>query len=718
MKAEPRIKLGQIQDHKTKIESDRSQLQKRIQKFQEEGNKASEAFTRTLDHSKTKILSEIRTLKEVIDQLTDSLEDYKKKSLESDKTALNERLDNLVGEIASGVGELKNELNVLSKEYEDDISTIYSEIPSKFNNGLVEIQANQRDRINQFEENMFSHIEGMKKEILSLVDKEDTWQRGVSSSLISSTHDALVEFQQKIRSLADSKIHELNETFSETNADSSRGIGIAKEGLKAELNSAANRLNHTIENQKANNIELQSTFRGHLDESRSNLRKTVEKIRIQTMEDWSSRRTEQLEKLNAIQDSTLKQYEEDLAVNEQFQDKLLSELEHQMRSELYTRLDSVSLTFTQFQDSFVEKVNDLISRLAAFRDETKENVDVLLTSNLKAIGEIGRQTEEYLPEVFTRVSEEYDISRKKTLTSLTKTVKERYGAINDYVDRFETIIDARIEKLVADLDNYLVELNKVTGQYSTDTINKNSLALDQFKKEMMESFNSIEAGQNKNFQKSVQGLQNILQLKQEELINEISSLVSMTEEYTETQSSVIDEKRDEISRRSDVKLTDLKKEIKTLENDEKNLIRDIIERYHQELDENVKAISENVKVLVDNLGDEPKSRVFEFRSRASQDFNHRQKMIDDYMNTLNERFIKFFDDQLYTLDHFISDSRSKRKTIDLIRESLDEKIEEVSGHIDSATATLHDNFLINSQTIVTSANQVVTSIEELIKSLR
>ena len=123
--------INKIQDYKANIESEKSKLEQRILKFQEEGNRASEAFNRTLDHSKTKILSEIRSLKQVIDRLTESLEDYKKKSLESDKEVLQDRLDNLLGEIVSGINEIKNELAKLSSKQEGDISKIYSEMPDQ-----------------------------------------------------------------------------------------------------------------------------------------------------------------------------------------------------------------------------------------------------------------------------------------------------------------------------------------------------------------------------------------------------------------------------------------------------------------------------------------------------------------------------------------------------------------------------------------------------------
>ena len=217
---------------------------------------------------------------------------------------------------------------------------------------------------------------------------------------------------------------------------------------------------------------------------------------------------------------------------------------------------------------------------------------------------------------------------------------------------------------------------------------------------------------------NIHDLQNILSSEQTELITAISSLEPMAEEHTERHRLAIDEKKKESSKIRDTAFNDREKEIKTLENDAKSIIRNIIETTYHELDENVKGSDGRIKGLVDDLGDEHKNKVSEFKSKASQEIDHKQQMLDDYTSTLNDKFIKFFDEQLQTLDHFISDSRSKRKTVDTIRNNLENKIEEVNSYIESATATLHDNFNINSQAIVASANQVVRSIDELLKTLK
>ena len=192
----------------------------------------------------------------------------------------------------------------------------------------------------------------------------------------------------------------------------------------------------------------------------------------------------------------------------------------------------------------------------------------------------------------------------------------------------------------------------------------------------------------------------------------------MSEEHSNKHLLAIDEKKEESSKIRDTAFNEREMEIRTLENDTKSMIRNTIETSHHELKENVKRTDDRIKDLVDDLRDEHTNKVSEFKSKASQEIDHKQQMLDDYISTLNDKFIKFFDEQLHTLDHFISDSRSKRKTVDTIRNNLENKIEEVNSYIESATATLHDNFNINSQAIVASANQVVRSIDELLKTLK
>jgi hypothetical protein len=709
---------NKIQDYKVNIESEKSKLEQRIFKFQEDGKTASEAFSRTLDHSKTKVLTEIRLLKQVIDQLTESLEDYKKKSLESDKAVLQDRLDNLLGEIVSGVKELKTELVNLSSKQEREISEIYSEMPERLKTGLTDIYASQREQINQFEKQLLSQVGELLREVLGIVEKEKTYQEEFTNSISSSIHTSLDDFRHDISKLTSTKENEINKIFPEINTKSVSTIEIAKESFKSNLTSATTELDENLSHQKSVNMELLNSLKNHLDKSRSELKNRLEKLQGETIKDWKSRRTEQLETLKSDQASTLAKYKKDLTINELSQSKLLSDLEHQFRSNLYTGIDNISLTFTQFQDSFIEKINDVITRLTNFRDEMKETLDILLISNLKKIGEIGKETEEYLPEILKKVSDEYELSRQNTLTDLSKTVKDRYGAISEYVDQFDTTLDAKMKKLVTDLDVYLINFSKTIDQHIEKSIHSNNSTLDQLRSDIVESFDTLEQGQHKNLENSFHDLKNILRSEQTELIAAVSSLEPLVEEHTANHRLTMDKKLEEHSKKRNTTLNDREKKIRTLEDDSKSILRNITEKSQDQLDENLKGSEGKIISLVDGLGDEHKNEVTKFRSQVNQEINAKQKMLDEYLGTLNEKFIKFFDDQLQTLDHFIKDSRSKRDTVDTVRKNLDNKIEEVNSYIESATATLHDNFNINSQAIVASANQVVRSIDELIKTLR
>ncbi|MHA2244753.1 MAG: hypothetical protein ACXADY_07260 [Candidatus Hodarchaeales archaeon] len=718
MNAEQKSKTSRIQDHKGKIESDKSQLNQHILNFQEEGTKASEAFSRTLDRSKTKVLLEIRSLKKVIDQLTTNLEDYKERSLESDKNALNERLANLIGEIASGVEELKNVLVQLSTKQEEDISTIYGGLGNQVSTGLTDIYASQRDQLGQFEKEISSRLDEIKKNIMSIVERENTNQQEFAKNVSSSINESLIDFHKNIRDLSNVKENEINTIFSGTMTKSISRLEIAKEGLNAGLDGATQKLDKTLTHQKSINEELQNDVNKNIDESRSEVKKQVERLRFDTVEEWKSRQNEQLEALKAIQDSSLHQYEEALSVNETFQKKLLSDLEHHLRSSVYTEIDNISLSFNQFQDSFIDKVDSLISRLTNFRDEIKENLNTLLISNVEKIGDISKQTEEHLSEVFSEVSKEYENSRKNTLSSLSKAVKERFGSIIDYVDQFESTLDTKMEKTATNLDDALMDFHDTTGRNTGESINRNSATLAAFRTNIVESFNNLQSSQDENIEKTLIDLQNILRSKQTDLITAMSTLETMAEGHIEKHRLSINENSTETFNISAAAFDGLKKEIMTLRQDSTSTIQNIIETTHHELDENVNSSEEKARGLVEGLEDEHKNEIAEFRSKASQEINQKQQLLDDYISSLKVKFTKFFDDQHQTLDHFISESRSKRETVTNIRKNLDTKIEEVSSHIDSATENFQNNLNINTQTIITSANQVIGSIDDLLESLK
>lgn len=710
-------KSSKFRDHKEKIESEKSHLQQRILDFKEEGIKTSEAFSRTLDRSKTKVLSEVRSIKEVIDQLTQDIEEYKKQTLESEKGALSERLNNLLGEIASTTDNLQNIMDELCTNQNEDISKIYAEMGGRVRTGLTDIYASQWDQLNQFIQEISSQIERIKRDIIGLVESKQTNQQKLAINYKSSINESLKNFHQSIRDISKTKENEIHSTISDTMTKSISRLEIAKEDLNAELDGGKNNLDEAIERQKSVNEELYNNISNTIGASRSEVKDRIEKLRSETVEEWNSKQNDQLETLKTIQNTTLQQYEKELNVNETFQSRMLSDLEHQMRSNLYTEIDNISLSFMKFQDYFVNKVDTLISHLTNFRDDMKENLEVLLIGNLKKIGEIGKQAEEDLSEVFTEVSTEYENSRKNSFSSLSEAVNERYGAITNYVDQLGSTLDKKMKQTTTDLDVALLKFHDTTGKRVKEAIDENNSTLVQFQNSVVNSFNTLQTGQADNIEKTVIDLQNVLKSKENDLVTAISSLEPMADEHIETHQLTIDEKNEESNQVSMTAFNELKNEMVSLEQNNLQTINDIVDTTRNQLDTNIKSSEEKVQNLVGGLEEEHRSQINEFRSKVNQEASQKQQMLSDYRNSLTDKLTKFFDGQYETIDRFVDESLTKKETVNNIRNNLDNKIVEVSSHIDSATGKIQDNLYLHTQNIINSVNQVVSFIDDLLNSL-
>jgi len=282
-------KTSKFHDHKVKIESEKDHLQQRILDFKEEGIKTSEAFSRTLDRSKTKVLSEIRSIREVIDQLTQSLDEYKKRTLESEKEALSNRLENLLGDIASAIDNLQNVIDQTCNKQNKEISKIYAEMGGRVRNGLTDIYASQWDQLSQFEQEISSRLERIKRDIIGIIEQETTNQHEFAKNYRSSINESLNVFNKKIRDISNSKEKEILSTFSDAENKSISRLEIAKEDLSAELDGGMNKLDEIIGFQKSNNEKLQNAISSNITASRSEVKNRIEKLRSETIEEWKSK---------------------------------------------------------------------------------------------------------------------------------------------------------------------------------------------------------------------------------------------------------------------------------------------------------------------------------------------------------------------------------------------------------------------------------------------
>lgn len=718
MSTEQDDKISRIKDNKAKIESENNQIQQRILDFQNESKKASESFTSSINQTKSSTLSEINSLMSSIDNLTKELNDYKKKTLVSEKDALNNRLNGLLGEVSSGVQNLQKSIVDLSTKQEEDVSSIYSQMAGKVNTGLSDIYSGQRDQISEFESSISTKLAQIQRDIVSTVESESANQREMAENISTSFLESLSNFQSKIRDLSDSKETNVDAIFAGTVSDSVGRLEMAKEDLFASIDGVMNNLEESLAGQKATNEEMQKAIHEYVIKAKSDVKARIENQLVESKEDWGTMQKEHIEALSAIKETTGSTFQNALKSNELSQEKLLDGLNNQLKTNLYNEIDNITLSFSKFQDSILNQIDALISRLTSTRDEMKESLDGLLVSNLNKIGGVGKQLEQQVAGIFSQVSDDFQKNRENVYSSLMDAVDDRLSAINSSLDQYKLKTTEKLEKTGNELDISLMDFFDNTQNNVNETVDKNSGTLDQLRNAVNESLRTLQSGQEKNIETTLTDIRNTLRTKQSELITAISSISPAADDHIESNREYIQEKKSEVSRTSSAAFDDLRKQITAIEQDGMTAIQSIVGETHHKLDENVKTSEESTKELIEGLEDEHKSSIAKFRANTTQELNKNLDTLNKYRDNLQEKFIRFFDDQQQSLDLIIDANRTRREAIDDQRRNLDIKFEELGTGIDTTTETLTMNVNTNTGNVTTSVKQILKDVDDVIKTIK
>ncbi|MFX1284303.1 MAG: hypothetical protein ACFFB5_11640 [Promethearchaeota archaeon] len=718
MSTEQDEKISRIKDHKAKIESENSQLQKRILDFGKESKKALESFTNSLAKSKDSTLSEINILMNSIDNFTRELEDYKKKTLLSDKAALNDRLNNLLGQISSGVQTLQKAMINLSTQQEEDVSSIYSQMAGKVNTGLSDIYSTQRDQISEFEDSISNKLSQIQRDIVSTVESESANQREMTESIASSFIESLNEFRAKIRDLSDSKETNVDAIFAGTVSDSVGRLEMAKEDLLAGIDGVMNNLEESLTSQKSNNTEMQKAIHEAVIKAKSDVKARIENQLLEAIEDWKSVQEEHSSALSTIKETSAKTFQNILESNENSQTNMLTDLENQLMTNLYNEIDNITLSFTKFQDSILNQIDALISRLTSAREEMKGSLDGLLVSNLNKIGGIGKQLEDQVSGVISKVSDEYKKTRENMYSSLMNAVEDRFSAIDSSIVQYKETTATKFDKTASDIDVSLMDFFDNTETIIGVTISKNASTLDQLGDTVNESFRTLQSGQEKNIETTLTDIRSTLRTKQSELVTTISSISPAAEDHIESNLEYIEDKKSEVTRTSTAAFDDLRKQVTAIEQDGMSSIRSIVGETHHKLDENVKTSEQSTKDLIEGLEDEHKSSIAKFRANATKELNKNIEIVDNYRDNLQEKFTRFFDDQQQSLDSFLEANRNHREGVDDQRRTLDIKFEELNTAIDTASETLTMNVTTNTENVVTSVKTILKDTDDIIETIK
>lgn len=711
-------KISKIKDSKAKIESENNQIKQRRDNFQTESKKISVDFNTGLSQSKKKVLDEINSLLGALDSTGREFEEYKKRTLLSDKDALNSRLNNLLGDLISGVDKLKKAMVDLSTKQESEISTIYSQMAGNVNTGLSDIYSGQRQQISEFEKDISSRIEKIQRDIVSTVESESNNQREMTEGIAISLLESLAEFRAKIRDLSDSKETNVDTIFAGTVSNSVGRLEMAKEDLLASIDGAMQQLEEGIDTHKTNNAEMQKGIQEAIISGKSDVKERVEKHKNGLISEWKGIQEEQLSTLTTIKESADDSFKNALTSDESYQAKLVTELESNLKSSLYNEIDNITLSFTKYQDSIIDQIDALISRLTSTRDEMKGSLDNLLISNLNKIGGIGKQFEQQLASTFTQLALKSKNTREGTYTSFTNVMTDRFSEINTSLNQYQDKTKDVLDKTAMDLEVSLMNFFDNAQNNITEGVGKNDANLDQLVSTINDSFKQLQTGQDKNIETTLTDIKNTLRLKQSELITAISSIAPAAEDHIETNRSFIDERKKEVSSTSTAAFNDLRNHISSIEQDGMTAIQSIVSGTNQKLDANIKSSEESTIALIEGLEDKHKNAIAKYRANATQEINKNQETLDSYRTTLEEKFTQFFDNQQGSLDLFLDDSRNRRETIDDLRRNMDIKFEELTTGMDTATDTLNVNIDTNTQNVTKNIKQIIKTVDDVIKTIK
>jgi hypothetical protein len=209
-----------------------------------------------------------------------------------------------------------------------------------------------------------------------------------------------------------------------------------------------------------------------------------------------------------------------------------------------------------------------------------------------------------------------------------------------------------------------------------------------------------------------------LKTKQSELVTAIASIEPTAEAAIETSKQVIETKNSEIKKSSTIAFGDLKKQIRSIEQNGILTIQKIVSETHDKLDEAIKTSEESTKALVQGLEDEHKTALSSYRSSTTQEIDSYQNSIESYRTTLKDKFIEFFTEGQKISDHYIDQIRIDREELDNQRRNVDVRFDEVHSNFDSSFETFNSSINANIQNTGIAAKNITKTTKNIVKSLR
>ncbi len=655
-------KVSILKDHLTKLESEGGQFENRMKDFLQDLKKQAISTTQGIERGKTDILSQISTVTTTISDLTTSLNDLKD-DIESEKGNFGSQMEKLLGQLQKNTSSLEKQLKSLTNKQEQEISEIYSQMAGKVNTGLSEIYSYQYKQIKEFQDQISNKLAAIQKDFIGTVERENANLGEMSEGIAASFLESLDDFNSRMTQIGNAKENELDNVFTNVMRQSVSRLEIAKEDLLAGIDGLKARLDDNLVKQKELLNESQQRVVSIIDEEKEGVKTKIEKGVDGYFTEWQKYQEEQKQSIVNIKDNVLESFLSALKTNEELQSNVTKDFENSLK--------------TGF-----------------------------------------RQLEEQIISSLSRVSSDYTKKRQRTSETLIKAFESWYANIDSSLSQFGVKTKSKLQDTTSTLNGSIMDFFDQSQKGMKDVLVKHEKTLGDLQEGISQQFKEIQSGQEKNIEITLTDVRQNLKTKQSEILTTISSIAPSAETTVEANKEVIKTKNSEFKRTSTSVFDDLRKQIRTIEQDGLVTLQNIASTTNDKLDEAVKESEESSKALVEGLEVEHKNSLIQYKTETSQKLSDHQDTLDKFSSSLQGRFSDFFTEVQKTSNQFIEKTRDEREYFDEQRRKMDVKFEEVQSSLDSSIDSLKNSVSTNSDNVKTSLKQVTTATKSIIKEMR
>ena len=655
-------KVSELKNNLAKLESESSQYENHIKNFQQDIQKHKDSFTKSTNQGKKNLLDQINVTLSNVTEISVKLSALKG-DLESEKGGLESQLDKLLSQLQKGISQIQDQVNSLSTKQEEDISRLYQQMAGKVNTGLNNIYSQQHKEIDDFQTKISQKLTEIQRGIMSTVERESAnlaeMSEGISSSFLSS----LNEFKDTMRQLSDAKEAEIDSFFAKTVRESVARLEIAKEDLLAGIDGLKTRLDEHLVKQKSIFDESQKQVLLVIDDGKQDVKARIDKSIDRYYDEWLKYQGEQSQTMTNIKENVFDTFTGALKTNQELQMRLTGEFENNLKNGF-------------------------------------------------------RQLEEQILSSLSRISSDFDTKRERTAETLTKAFNSWSTSVDSSFSQFGSRTKKKLEETTRDLNVSLMDFFDKSQTSLSETLAQHSGTLGELQDSISDLFKTIQEGQEKNIETTLVDMRAALNTKQSELIMTVSSIEPAADGAIEASKDGIETKNDEFKRSSTAAFDDLRKQIRTIEQDGTLAIQNIVSVTHDKLDEGVKTSGESTKALVLGLEDEHKDAVRSYRTNTVQKLDSHQSTLDSYRGTLKDKFSEFFADNQKISDHYTGQLRLDREQLDEERRKVDVNFEEAQNNIESSISNLTSSVGTNTKNSLAAAKEITKATKNIVKALR